>query len=100
MAKRRKIKRKASQAEIEKEERIIRNIPPELYKAYLKVSRGKWESDVDYEKFSRLRADYLGDKDQDPIEQGRIVVILARMKMADESRQNRRRNKDTEETDS
>jgi hypothetical protein len=60
----------------------MKKITPELFEAFLKVHKSEFENEELYEAYSKLAKEFLGDKAEDRIEQGRLVVELTRAVIA------------------
>jgi hypothetical protein len=56
----------------------MKEITPELYEAFVKVHKTEFEDEEVYEAYEKLAKDFLGDKAEDGIEQGKLVVSLTR----------------------
>lgn len=57
-----------------------RKLPEELIKSFIKLKKSGW-TDRAYKAFTKVRKKYLKGKDKDGMEQGRLIVDLARATM-------------------
>ena len=68
---------KSKLAPVETGAQLRAKFPKKLVAAYLKVVKAGFEDEKLYEIFVKLRREYLGDKADDVIECGRVVVQLS-----------------------
>lgn len=57
-----------------------RKLPDDLIQAFIKLKKSGW-TDKAYNAYVKVRKKYLKGKDEDKIEQGRLVVDLSRATM-------------------
>ena len=63
---------------IETPEQLRAKFPAELVNAFIRVKKTKFEDEKVYRKYAKLSRKYLGDKADDKIEFGRLVVLLSK----------------------
>jgi len=72
---------KSTNYEPETNEQQRKKFPEALVKTFVAISNNGWEDEKLYQKFVQEEKKYLGKLYEDKIEQGKLVVLLARATM-------------------
>jgi len=75
------ISTKGALVPVETPEEMRKEFPQDLIDTYLEVLATDFENEKVYKKWNKLAKKFLGDKADDPIEDGKLVVRLTRATM-------------------